>query len=155
MTLLKKDQLANNIASLIHRDTQQQNSRMDLTADEIHRFTQPGSLDFGGSEFEPADRQLISPKKKDKDDDYGWWNLPGGNYQITMNEKVSSNDSTNMLGILVPHEHARQAGIIAESRILLIEEEQQLLTLNICVLEAGCNIKENARVAALYIIEEH
>ena len=153
MTLLKEDHLANHITSLIHRDTQQQKIRMDLTAGEIHKFTGPGALDFGGSEFEPAGRQLITPGKKNEEDDYGWWNLPEGSYRVTMNEKMDAAHPNAIIGILVPHDHALQAGLISNSLLLSAEGEQQSISVNVHVPEAGCNIKENARIAALYLVE--
>lgn len=153
MAFLKEDRFAKHIHSLIHQDTQQQEYNIDLTAGEIHAFAGPGSLDFGGSEFQPAKRQLITPQKKVEDDDYGWWNLPGGSYQVTMNEKMNADNTDNILGILVPHEHARQAGIISDNLLLAVEKEPQTITLNIQVPKAGCNIKENARIAALYLFE--
>ena len=155
MTLFKEDQLANYVVSFIHRDTQQQKHKIDLTIDEVHTFIGPGSLDFGGSEFEPANRQLISPQKKDQSDDYGWWMLPKGSYRLRMNEKIKPGNSNSIIGILVPHEHAQLAGIISDSRLLAVGKEQQPLALNIHVPEPGCNIKENARVASLYIVEEY
>jgi len=106
MILLQSDELGNHLQSIIHRDTQQHQSHFDLTVDKIHRFTKAGSLDFGGSEFEPAGKELVDPQKNDGDD-YGWWHLTGGTYQATMNEQIKETEDTTAL--LAPHEHARKA----------------------------------------------
>jgi hypothetical protein len=150
MILLNSEELINHIGSIIHRDTQQHDNHFDLTVSEIHQFTEAGSLDFGGSEFQAAEQRLISPQKKNEGDDYGWWHLSKGVYQATMNEEITKFEDT--IALLAPHNHAQKAGIISNTHILYNKEEGQQLTLNFRVPKAGCNIKENARFAVLYIL---
>lgn len=150
MILLKSDELSDHLDSIIHQETQQHKNHYDLTVNEIHKVTEAGSLDFGGSEFQPADTQRIDPQKKDEDDDYGWWHLPKGTYKAVMNETLKEFEDT--IALLSPHAHAQQAGIITNNVILSSEEEGHSITVNFTVPKAGCNIKENARFAVLYLL---
>lgn len=150
MILLQSDELTDHLDSIIHQDTQQHDNHFDLTVDQIHQFTEGGSLDFGGSEFQPAEKRILDPQKDNKDDDYGWWHLRKGTYQATMNETIREFEDT--IALLTPHPHARQAGIVANTNILSSAEEGQSVTMNFRVPEAGCNIKENARFAVLYLL---
>jgi len=150
MILLQSDELLNHLESIIHQDTQQHENHFDLTISKIHKIQEAGSLDFGGSEFQAATKSVIEPRKKNDEDDYGWWHLPKGHYQATMNEELKEFEDT--IALLAPHTHARQAGILSNTLILSSEEEGDTITMNFHVPEAGCNIKENARFASLYLI---
>lgn len=150
MNLIKSDELTNHIGSIIHQDTQQHKNHFDLTVAEIHQLTEAGSLDFGGSEFQPAERRILNPQKKNEDDDYGWWHLRKGIYQAKMNEEIKAFEDT--IAFLSPHAHAMKAGIMANTSILSSEEEGESIVINFRVPEAGCNIKENARFAVLYLL---
>ena len=150
MILLQSDEITNHLNSIIHSDTQQHENHFDLTVARIHRFTKAASLDFGGSEFEPAERQIVEARKKNPDDDYGWWELTDGLYQATMNEEIKAFKDT--IALLGPHPHAQKAGIVSNTHILSSEQEGDSVTMNFRVPEAGCNIKENARMAVLYLL---
>lgn len=150
MILLQADELVNHLKSIIHEDTQQHENHFDLTVSQIHRLTEAGSLDFGGSEFQPAQKRIIDPQKKNKDDNYGWWHLRKGTYQATMNEEIKEFEDT--IAFLSPHAHTQQTGVIANTKILSSKEEGEPVTMNFRVPEAGCNIKENARFAVLYLL---
>lgn len=149
MNIIQSDELTDHLESIIHKETQQHENHYDLSVAEIYQFTEAGSLDFGGSEFQPAQKRLVEPQKENKDDDYGWWHLRRGSYQATMNEKIKDFDKN--IGLLAPHAHTQKAGIIATTNILSGNEEEKI-TINFRVPEAGCNIKENARFAVLYLL---
>lgn len=149
MILLQSNEIANHIGSIIHQNTQQHSNHFDLTVAEIHELTEAGSLDFGGSEFQSAEKKEVE-LQKNQGDDYGWWHLSKGTYQATMNEKIQEFKDT--LALLAPHSHAQQAGIITNSGILSSEKESEAVTINFWVPEAGCNIKENARFAVVYLL---
>lgn len=148
MQLLRSDKLKDHVQNIIHDDTQLHETRIDLTVDKVSKLNQAGSLDFGGSEFEPAVTDIIKPRKKNDDDDYGWWNLEAGSYKAQFNEELSLNEK--MLAIMNLHYHARQAGIRANSQLI---EYSGSLGMVFDVPEVGCNIKENARFASLYLLE--
>lgn len=150
MILLKSNELINHLESIIHQETQQHKNHFDLTVSSVHQFTEAGSLDFGGSEFQAAEKRLINPQKKNEGDDYGWWHLSKGTYQATMNETIEEFEDT--IALVAPHQHTQKAGIISNFHILSSNEEGQAVTINFSVPETGCNIKENARFAVLYLL---
>lgn len=150
MALSKSDELTKNISGLVHQDTQQQKFRLDLTLSEVHEFTGAGSLDFGGSEFEPATTQIIKPKKNDPGDDYGWWNLKGGIYRAICNESFKPLE--NHAIFIVPHEHAQSAGVMVNTIVADRNLNSAAISLLIHVPDAGCKIKENARFASAYMV---
>lgn len=150
MILLKADELTNHLDSIIHKDTQLHDDHFDLTIAQIHQLTEAGSLDFGGSEFQTAQGRIIEPQKKNNDDDYGWWHLNKGMYQATMNEEVKEFKDT--IALMAPHAHTQKVGIVANTSVLSSNEEGEPVTMNFRVPEAGCNIKENARFAVLYLL---
>lgn len=149
MFFLKSDELQNHIHSIIHKDTQQHNTHFDLTVDSIQKFTKAGSLDFGGSEFKAAEKEIIKPQKN-QGDDYGWWNLPQGHYQATMNESLK--EAEDIIAFINLHPHAQKAGVVANASMLPNQQSGDPITLNFFAPDSGCNIKENARFAVLYLL---
>lgn len=149
MKILNSGDFIENVSNVIHEDTQLHEYSVDLTVEEIHSFTGAGSLDFGGSEFESAAIEQVDTVRKNKDDKYGWWKLEGGMYRVYFNEGVEF--SEDQILVLNLHEHARSAGLIASEQFL--SENEGDFFLNIQVPEAGCNIKENARIAVLHVIK--
>jgi deoxycytidine triphosphate deaminase len=147
MHSLSANKITEYVTDFVHKDTQLHDKRVDLTAHSIYRYNQAGSLDFGGDEFEPADTQTIEIRKNDPDDEYGWWKLGSGCYKAIFNEKIHVEE--DMLAIIALHDHARQAGLMANTA-LLMKGDTSMLTFEISM--AGCNIKENARIATAYLI---
>lgn len=150
MILLQSEELLEHTESIIHWDTQQHDLHIDLTVDEIRRFSAPGSLDFGGSEFKGAPFKVIEPQKQNPEDDYGWWNLNTGTYQAKFNERIDHLEDAVV--VISPHPHARQAGITGGANMLSSEDDLSEITYNFHVPDTGCNIKENARFATLFIL---
>lgn len=150
MHLLQSDDQLEHISSYIHQDTQQHNTHFDLTISEVYDFTAAGSLDFGGSEFKEAGREPIHPQTS-AGDDYGWWNLSAGTYCAVLNETVRLDDSD--MALLALHPHAQKAGLTANAKTLSTENNSAI-ELAFSVPQVGCNIKENARFAALCFLAE-
>lgn len=148
MELLTSEDISDHITNIIHAGTQQHERCMDLTVDRVEQMTEPGSLDFGGSEFEAAGTEPISPEKKNADDDYGWWRLESGTYRVTCNEQLSTDEET--LALITPHEHAREAGMMINTQVV---QSSGAISLTVHVPSAGINIKENARVATAHLFE--
>ncbi|MDR8392607.1 hypothetical protein NC796_15735 [Aliifodinibius sp. S!AR15-10] len=151
MNLAKSSKIDEHLVNIIHEGTQQHRSSFDLSVAEIHSFASPGSLDFGGSEFESATTMPVKPKKRNQGDDYGWWNLEEGHYKAIFNEQITDNE--DILVIISPHRHASEAGIIAGTNVITGETDTGKLALNFRVPSVGCKIKENARFATLHIME--
>lgn len=149
MFLLEAEELLDHTNNIVHEKTQKQSRHLDLTVSGIYRYTGSGSLDFGGSEFEPANTERIDPVKQSKNDDYGWWILKEASYKAVFNESLSNLEDT--LVAITPHSHALQAGIVANTLLLSADKDLDSLSLNFRVPLAGCNIKENARFATLHI----
>ncbi|WP_421775510.1 hypothetical protein [Gracilimonas sp.] len=149
MSFLAFDELKKKVSDLIHEDTQRHGHHLDLTVAEVHRITGAGSLDFGGSEFKPATTEKLNSEKQKADDDYGWWKLQQGPYKVIFNESVNVEDVS--AAMISAHPHARQAGLISDS-YMISNDSSDALSLNVTVSEAGCSIKENARLAELRII---
>jgi hypothetical protein len=149
MNILQQDEQLKYLKSIIHQDTQQHSHFFDLTINKVYQFTEPASLDFGGSEFTPAGREELIPEKKQKNDDYGWWQLSGGQYQALMNESLKELESAT--AFLAPHTHTRQAGIILNNGFLTKDDISDDLLINFHVPKTSCNIKENARFASLQL----
>ncbi|MGN8224685.1 dCTP deaminase [Gracilimonas sp. BCB1] len=151
MSFLAFDELKKKVANLIHEDTQRHGHHLDLTVAEVHRINGAGSLDFGGSEFKPATTEKLNTEKQKTDDEYGWWKLQQGPYKIIFNESVDLEDGSAAL--ISAHPHVRKAGLISNAYVLSDDSSTEL-SLNVTVSEAGCNIKENARIAELRIISD-
>ncbi|MGK7369223.1 MAG: hypothetical protein ACNS64_03320 [Candidatus Halalkalibacterium sp. M3_1C_030] len=152
MFLLESDELLEHTSNIIHEDTQKQNLNLDLTVSKIFSFTEAGSLDFGGGEFEEASGKFIEPVKQSTDADYGWWILKEGTYKAVFNESLHNLEDT--LVALSLHDHASLAGIIANSRLVTPDHSLDEITMNFQVPKNGCNIKENARFATLHLIAD-
>ncbi|WP_138429766.1 hypothetical protein [Fodinibius saliphilus] len=148
MSFLEGKELVNHLKSIIHEDTQLHKDHFDLSAAQIDRFTIAGALDFGGSEFKPVQTESVELQKK-QSADYGWWHLSEGTYQIIMNETLT--EITDATALLTPHPHIQKAGVTANTTILQ-ETENTPITMTIHIPSVGCNIKENARVASLYLL---
>lgn len=147
MEILNAEALFEQFANIIHEDTQLHARAIDLTAGSVQRITGSGALDFGGSEFRGASTDTVRAEKEDRDDDYGWWKLGRGTYIVQFNETLTLDE--DMIAIVNPHDHSRRAGLIANSQLVT---ERQELSMVFQVPEAGCHIKENARMAAACII---
>ncbi|WP_340104755.1 hypothetical protein [Rhodohalobacter sp. 8-1] len=150
MALAPSKDLIENINNLVHQETQLQEHCLDLTISEIYEFSNAGSLDFGGEEFEAASTSKLDPVKKDSDDSYGWWNLAGGTYLAITNESFNPMDNHSVF--ITPHQHAREAGLMVNTVIAERVESEPGIRIPIRVPEIGCKIKENARFASAYIV---
>src|SRR5699024_12299105 len=96
------------ISTLYHYTTlfrSQREHQIDLTVENIYSNVRSGTLDFGGSELQSAESKRLEPQKKNKDDDYGWWELSEGHYRVILNEELKINDSSNELAVLTLHPH--------------------------------------------------
>lgn len=147
MKLLPSKDILYSTKNIIHENTQLHKQHLDLTVCEIHRLTGAGSLDFGGSEFTPAESKSIDPEKENSNDSYGWWDLKNDTYKAVFNESFEIPENT--IALITPHSHAEKTGMIINT--LFITPDDNLKDLYICfhVPVAGCKIKENARIATL------
>jgi len=133
---------------LVHLDTQSAPRGIDLTVTAVFRLTSAGSLDFGGSEFEKADRERLEPEKAQPDDDYGWWELRAGTYTLRYNESVAEEEAL----LVTPHRRLLDTG--AHHASFQVQEPTDPLETVLAVPERGVRIKENARVSRVALLGE-
>ncbi len=134
----------NLIEDYIHLETQLDQNSFDLTVSRIEEYKGPGKIDFSNDERQIPSKNKINPRKKNKEDDYGWWNLPKGTYFIETNEKVKLPEETLM--IMHPRFTLAKSGVSVDTRIIGSEEPFKpkfTLTIN---NKNGFEIKENARI---------
>ncbi|MCF7805558.1 MAG: dCTP deaminase [Candidatus Marinimicrobia bacterium] len=138
------------LQNIIHEETQFPEDRnvAFLTVNQIGRLTEPGALDFGGSEYTEAEVEWIVPEVRNEDDKYGWWELGEGSYRIQFNEGVEMPDDTGML--LQTWEKVRKNGVIHPTEV--ITRTRNPLSTHIYVGEAGIGIKENARLSEVRLL---
>lgn len=145
--ILDLDQTGSHIDGLVHLNTQKAAVGLDLSAGSIYRLTGPGSLDFGGSEFEEAAREEVEPELRSEDDDYGWWELEAGTYVVRYNETLSLEDG--QWAQVLPLERLLLAG--ASHPAFVVDGSRDPLETLLHVGSAGCNLKENCRVSRVLV----
>lgn len=153
MLTLDVDTLCQHVSGLVHLDTQRADQGLDLTVDTVFHLMGAGQLDFGGSEFEPAAREPLTPQRANPDDDYGWWNLGAGTYIIRYNEIIDL--AVGQRAEVVPLDRLMQAG--ASHPAFTVHGTQDPMETLLTVGEHGVHLKENCRVSRLIGIarEDH
>lgn len=145
--MLPTDTVAEHLDGLVHLDTQRAPNGIDLTVDRVYRTTGHGQLDFGGSEFQAAPYERLTPVRGNSDDEYGWWTLEEGAYVIRYNESLSLDAS--LQAIVTPLERTLQAG--AHHGTFVVDDSRDPLETLLVVSRMGCRLKENCRVSRLVI----
>lgn len=133
------------VDDLVYEPTQTDSRGLDLTVDSIARVTEPGRVDFGGGELEPAETEPVATEKRDPEDDYGWWTLSAGGYLIEYNETVSIPEGVTL--VVQTRDAVRGRGAFHPT--LHIDAEATLDPVPLSVGDGGINIKENARLSTL------
>lgn len=147
--MLSADEVATQIDGLVHFETQQAPTGLDLTVDTMYQTTGPGQLDFGGSEYKNAPREPLTPVLKDPDDDYAWWTLEPGAYIVEYNESLTL--ASHQRALISPLDRTLHAGA-HHSTVVLTDGLDPLSTLLI-VSQTGCRLKENCRISRLTVRE--
>lgn len=149
MNLLTGEDVETFLNGIIHAKTQVGSLWVDLTVKEIHRLTKRGSLDFGGSEYCPAETVPLKAHRRADDDKYGWWELRHGMYLIHYNESLNLPD--NYMAVLSPHPRLTATGS-THSKTNLFHGDSFNSVLDIP--QAGCALKENCRVSRLQVFRK-
>jgi deoxycytidine triphosphate deaminase len=149
MHYLEGERVAEVLKGVISQKHQQHHHETDLTVRSVHRITGGGAIDFGGSEEVVAPREKIEPKKASPDDKYGWWQLPAGSYVLTFNEVPELGEK--QIAFIQPHERLVRAGATHPS--YYFRGRREVVETTILVGSGGINIKENARVSKLLILQ--
>lgn len=131
--------LVDDVDGILHPPTQvHEDGTVDLTIAEIYEVDDPGRVDFGGDELEPATVDRHPRVWRNGEDDHQWWNLESGTHLIEFNESLSGP------AFLQPRTEILERGGTHPS--LRVEE---LRILPLTVGGAGLRLKENARVSTL------
>lgn len=142
-SLVRGSAIAAQAMGMISEKKQLGTHSIDLTVQSISRVESGGSLDFGGSEFSGAITVELQPVKKKTDEEYGWWQLPGGVYLIKFNETIAAPGGG--LVIILPHERLVAAG--SAHAAIAVEMLDGDVSILMEVSMAGLSIKENARIS--------
>jgi hypothetical protein len=120
-----------------------------LTLKHVYKIIGRGKIDFGGSEYHEAEKEIISPVKKAAEDKFGWWELEQDSYHIEFNEKFENEN--DMLFIISPSRRITLNGTFHPT-IVTIDHKYTPKALLI-VGSNGISIKENARISICKIFE--
>jgi len=132
--------LLDRVDGLLHEDTQVHDGGVDLSVGEMYAVTEPGRVDFGGGELDPAELTPHERVWRNEDDDYGWWHLDGGTYLLEYNESLDTDDPL----VVQPRDALRERG--ATHPTVYVTD---LGRIPLTVPDAGFRIKENARVSTV------
>ena len=86
--MTEPDKLARAVEGLLHRETQVTDHGIHLSLAAIYDHAEPGRVDFGGGELQPAGTTPHPTQMRNPDDDYSWWHLKPGGYLIEYNERL-------------------------------------------------------------------
>ena len=149
MRYLTGEEVLGLLGNIVYQEKQQHAYECDLTVEAIFRVNRGGALDFGGSEYEPAEREMVKPKKISKEDKYGWWELAQGNYILRFNEGIDLKE--NQIGFVQAHERLILSG--GQHPAFHFRGRREKLMTLLSVGADGLRIKENARVTKLMVME--
>lgn len=138
------------ITGYLDLTTQLTPNGFDLTAQSIFKFLACGALDFSNKERVVPQGEVMLPKKKNKNDKFGWWHLKKGAYKVRTNEAVNlpldltaiafSRTSLLRVGGFTQH-GVWDAGFRGRAEFILVVENP-----------GGLRLKENARLAQLVFL---
>ncbi|MFW6134901.1 MAG: dCTP deaminase [Elusimicrobiota bacterium] len=147
MKFLPGQETKNYLEDIVYEKKQVHKHCVDLTVKKVYQVTGESSMDFGGSEFEPAEKKILKPKKKNDQDKYGWWNLKPGYYMFKYNELLTL--APGQKAIVQIHPNLLKSGGFHPT---IIKENSGELNIPV-IVNKKTNIKENARVSEVRIIE--
>lgn len=115
-----------------------------LTVGKIYSVSQ-SEFDFGGSEYRASSLEEIPPERRNREDEYGWWNLGEGCYVMEFSEGVEIPDGKS--AVLQPW--AERFPASATHSVRFLKGKVDKLRTVLFVSESGIKIKENARFSEL------
>jgi hypothetical protein len=136
------EELAGHVEGIVHEPTQVHDGGVDLTADEVFVVDEPGRVDFGGGELEPAALEPHERVWRDENDDYQWWSLSAGTYLLEYNESIAGS-MRGRVQVQTRDELRKRGAYHPTLRV------HDLGHVPLTVAGDGVLIKENARVSTL------
>ncbi|MBX0322807.1 dCTP deaminase [Halomicroarcula sp. F13] len=137
--------LSEYVTDVVHEPTQTDSPGFDLTVAAVSEVVEPGRVDFGGGELEPATTTPHASAKRDPDDDYEWWTLREGQYLVAFNESLTGEATVTVQ----PRTELLERG--ATHPTLHVDE---LPSVPLSVGGAGLELKENARISTIVAADE-
>lgn len=147
MELMSGKQAVARVRNLLSEKHQVHAYAVELTAKHIYNMNPTGAVDFGGSEYVPAERRPVPTQQKHSQDPYQWWTLMHGAYLMEFNEILELAD--NEIALLEPHERLLRAG--AEHAVQFLRGKLNPVTTLLSVTSARMQVKQNARVSTLRV----
>lgn len=132
--------IATRVDGLLHEETQVSDRGVDLSLATVEAVQEPGRVDFGGGELTNAALASVETALRNPDDDYEWWNLDGGQYLITYNERVTAGPPL----VCEPRHALRERGAFHPAIVV-----PPLGRVPLVVPDGGVRLKENARISTL------
>jgi hypothetical protein len=132
------------LSGIVHEPTQAADRGFDLTAAGVSEVVGPGRVDFGGGELDAATVEPVPTEKRDADDDYGWWDLPAGQYLLEHNEILTGDVTVTV---------QTRDELLARGAFHPTLSVTDLPPVPLSVGGAGLRIKENARVSTLVDVD--
>ncbi|WP_254763526.1 dCTP deaminase [Natrinema marinum] len=133
---------AESVDNLVYEPTQVHEHGIDLTVSAVYEVAAPGRIDFGGDELADADLEPVPTVLRNPDDEFGWWELAGGQYVIQHNEFLTGLGEP---ALLQPRNELLARGGSHPS----VQVRDHLPLLPLSVADGGLELKENARVSTL------
>ncbi|MFH0738558.1 MAG: deoxyuridine 5'-triphosphate nucleotidohydrolase [Candidatus Omnitrophota bacterium] len=145
--LIKEKGLVSNFIDL---ETQLTPGGFDLTVAEVFSFGSSGALDFSNKERSLPKVTEVKPKKANKKDKFGWWNLKKGCYKIVTNEVVSL--PNDLMAIAFSRSSLLRMGVFAQNAVWDAGFEGKSEFILVVENAFGFRLKENARVVQLVFL---
>ncbi|WP_408959099.1 dCTP deaminase [Natrinema sp. 74] len=134
--------LVESVDNLVYEPTQVHDHGIDLTVGAVYEVAAPGRIDFGGDELADADLEPVPTELRNPDDEFGWWELVGGQYVLQHNEFLTGLGEPAQL-------QARNELLARGGSHPSVQVRDHLPLMPLSVADGGLEIKENARVSTL------
>ena len=128
------------VTGLVHEETQVHDGEVDLTVAAVYEVETPGRVDFGGGELAEASLAPVETERRNPDDDYGWWNLEGGQYLVEYNERLAGGRRVEV---------QTRDELLARGVSHPTLRVETLGRMPLAVPRGGFRLKENARVSTV------
>lgn len=141
---IKKRQL---ISQYIDLNTQLTPNGFDLTIASIFRLDGHGALDFSNKERVTPQGLEIKPRKKKKNDSFGWWHLKKGAYRVITNEVVKF--PKDLIAVAFPRSSLLRMGAFTQTGVWDAGFEGRSEFILVVENPFGIRVKQNARIIQL------
>jgi hypothetical protein len=128
------------VDDIVHEETQSTDEGFDLTVASVYVVKEAGRVDFGGGELEDAELAPVETKKRNEEDDYGWWNLDAGTYVVEHNESLNGEEPVTV---------RTRTALLESGAYHPTVTVTELPLLPLTVGGDGLRLKENARISTV------